>query len=75
MVIILSCACGALAVALVVAARSAYLWRCEAIEQLVLRRAEAIEHSEFLQRIDQMQRINRAIVTGAIRGVSNDQCN
>ena len=75
MTIILSCVCGALAIAIAVVARSAYLWRREAIEQLALRRAEAVEHGEFLQRIDQLQRIERAVSRVATRGASNDQCN
>ena len=69
MTIILSCACGALAVALVVAARSAYLWRREAIEQVKLRYLEALAHNAFLQHIE------RAVSHVATRGVSNDQCN
>lgn len=75
MTIILSCACGALAVALVVAARSAHLWRCEAIEQAKLRYLEALAHNAFLQRIEDLQRIERAVSHVANYGVSNDQCN
>ena len=75
MTIILSCACGALAIALVVAARSAYLWRREAIEQAKLRYLEALAHNAFLQRMDDLQRIERVVSHVATRGVSNDQCN